>query len=76
MAVLGCHCLRQLWEVVATLQLWSTGFSCSSFSCCGMWALGHAGSVVAVHGLHCPTECGILLEQGLNPCTLHRQVDS
>ena len=32
--------------------------------------------LVAVHGLSCSTACGIFLDQGLNPCPLHRQVFS
>ena len=35
-----------------------------------------AGSVVTTLGLSCPTACGIFLDQGLNPCPLHRQADS
>ena len=46
------------------------------FSCCGAWALGHAGSVVVVHGLSCSTSCRIFLDQGSNLCLLHWQVDS
>ena len=35
---------------------------------CGMWALGHMGSVVAAHGLSCPMACGILVPQpGIKP---------
>ena len=34
------------------------------------------GSVVAVHGLRCPAECGIFWDQGSNPCPLHWQADS
>ena len=37
----------------------------------GAWA-----SVVVVLGLSCPMACGIFLEQGLNRCPLHCQVDS
>ena len=33
------------------------------------------GSVVVVRGLNC-FACGILQDQGLNPCLLHWQVDS
>ena len=33
-------------------------------------------SVVVVFGLSCPAACGIFLEQRLNPCPLHWQVDS
>ena len=32
--------------------------------------------VVMVQGLCCPTACGIFLDQGLNPCSLHWQVNS
>ena len=28
-------------------------------------------SVIVMHGLSCPMECGIFLDQGLNPCPLH-----
>ena len=35
-----------------------------------------AGSVVVAHGLSCSTACGILPDQGSNPCPLHRQADS
>ena len=34
------------------------------------------GSVVVAHGLSCSTACGIFLEQELNLCPLHWQVDS
>ena len=34
------------------------------------------GSVIVAHGPSCPTACGIFLDQGLNPCLLHGQVDS
>uniref|UniRef100_A0A8B9XLB1 Rab effector Noc2 n=1 Tax=Bos mutus grunniens TaxID=30521 RepID=A0A8B9XLB1_BOSMU len=45
------------------LLLWSTGSRC-------------AGSVVTASGLSCPTACGILLDQGSNPCPLHWHADS
>ena len=32
--------------------------------------------VVVVHGLSCPVVCGLLLDQGLNLCPLHWQVDA
>ena len=35
-----------------------------------------AGSVVAAHGPSCSAACGILPDQGLNPCPLHWQADS
>ena len=35
-----------------------------------------AGSVVVAHGPSCSAACGILTDQGSNPCPLHRQADS
>ena len=35
-----------------------------------------AGSVIVAHGPSCSTACGILPDQGLNPCTLHWQAES
>ena len=45
------------------LLLWSTGSRC-------------AGSVVMAHGPSCSAACGILPDQGSNPCPLHWQADS
>ena len=45
------------------LLLWSTGSRC-------------AGSVVVAHGLSRSAACGIFLDQGSNPCSLHWQADS
>ena len=36
----------------------------------------HAGSVIVAHGPNCSAACGILPDQGSNPCPLHRQADS
>ena len=35
-----------------------------------------AGSVVVAHGPSCSAACGILPDQGSNPCPPHRQADS
>ena len=35
-----------------------------------------AGSVVGAHGPSCSAACGILPDQGSNPCPLHWQADS
>ena len=35
-----------------------------------------AGSVIVAHGPSCSVACGILPDQGSNPCPLHRQADS
>ena len=37
---------------------------------------GAQASVVVMLGLSCPVACGIFLDQGLNLCSLHWQVDS
>ena len=43
-----------------------------------LWLAGsrRAGSVAVAHGLSCSAACGILPDQGSNPCPLHWQVDS
>ena len=56
--------------------LWSTGSRCTGFSSCGSRAPKSASSVVVAHGLSCSTACGILPDQGSNPCPLHWQADS
>ena len=53
------------------LMLWSTGSRA-----CRLQYLKHAGSGVVVHGLSCPMACGIFLDQRLNLCLLHWQVES
>ena len=35
-----------------------------------------AGSVIVAHGPSCSAACGILPDQGSNPCPLHYQADS
>ena len=35
-----------------------------------------AGSAVVAHGPSCSVACGILPDQGSNPCPLHQQADS
>ena len=35
-----------------------------------------AGSVIVAHGPSCSAACGILPDQGSNPCSLHWQADS
>ena len=73
------------------LFLQSTDSRCMGFSSCSTWAqqlqllgprvhgllqLWHTGSVVVVHRLSCSEACGLLPDQGLNPCSLHWHVDS
>ena len=71
LAVLGLHCCVRFFfscRVGATLQLW-----CDSFSLWWhlLWSMGSRA-----HRLSCSTACGTFLDQGLNPCLLHWQVDS
>ena len=49
---------------------------CGGFPCCRAQALGSWASVAAVHRLSCSATCGILSDQGSNPCTLNWQVDA
>ena len=55
------------------LLLRSTGSRHVGFSSCGSRA---PESVVVAHGLSCSAACGILPDQGSNPCPLHWQADS
>ena len=43
-----------------------------------LWSTGSrsAGSVIVAHGPSCSAACGILPDQGPNPCALHWQADS
>ena len=43
-----------------------------------LWSTGsrRAGSVVVAHGPSCSMACGIIPDEGTNPCPLHRQADS
>ena len=45
----------------------------SAVAACGVWT---TGSAVVVQGLNCSALCYVFLDQGLNPCSLHWQVDS
>ena len=56
--------------------LWCAGFSLRWLLLLRTRPLGPCVSVVVAHGLSCPVACGIFPDQGLNPCSLHWQVDS
>ena len=54
---------------------------CAGLSLSGpllLWSTGsrRAGSAVVAHGPSCSAACGILPDQGSNPCPLHWQADS
>ena len=81
LTVLGLHCCT-LWassscgeqEPHSSAGTWAS--LCGGLSCCGAWALGKWASVAVVHGPSCPVACGVLPNQGSNPCPLHWQADS
>ena len=64
------------------LTLRSTGSRRVGFSSCSTWALVVAprlqstGAAVVAHGPSCSAACGILPDQGSNPCPLQWQADS
>ena len=53
-----------------------TGLSLSRLLSLRSTGSRRAGSVVVAHGPSCSAACGILPDQGSNPCPLHWQVDS
>ena len=68
LAALGLRCCIQAfssWE-----QGLSPCFSLWYFSCCTARALGAWDSADVAHRLRCSMACGILSNQGLNPCPL------
>ena len=70
MAALGLCCFAQAFSSHSEWELLSNCGAQASH--CGGWSSCRA----QVLGLNCPKECGILLDQGLNPRPLHWQVDS
>ena len=83
LVVLGLHCCVQAFSSCSEqgllfialqrlLSLQRTGSRHTGFSHCSTWALWLwlIGSLVVVHGLSCPTACGIFPDQGLNLCPL------
>ena len=66
----GLSCCRA-W----VLGTWASVAVAHGLSSCGSWAPERRLSSCA-HGSSCSTACGILLDQGSNPCPLHWQADS
>ena len=64
-----------LWPVGATVLCGAEASHCTA-SLVVEQGLSSADSVVEGHGLSCLEACGIVLDQGLNLCPLHWQVDS
>ena len=78
----------QLWRAGTTLRCCTRASHCGGLSHCGARALGarasvvvarrlqSTGSVAVAHRPICSVACGILPDQGSNPCPLHWQADS
>ena len=80
MAVLGLHFCARAFSLVAASGGHSssrcTGLSLSRPLLLRSTGSSRAGSVIVAHGPSCSAACGILPDQGLNPCPLHWQADS
>ena len=65
-----CEGFLQLWQAGATLH---HGARASLSRPLLLWSTGSrgAGSVIVAHGPSCSAACGILPDQGSNPCPLH-----
>ena len=61
LAVLGLRCCTQAFSSCGERGL----------LCCGAGALGTWASVAVALGLGCSEACGMLLDQGADPCSLH-----
>ena len=78
--------LRWVFVSVRGLSLVAASGGHSSLRCAGIspsrplllrsTGSRRAGSVVVAHGPSCSAACGILPDQGSNPCPLHWQADS
>ena len=78
--------LHWVFVAVCGFSLVAASESYSLLQCVGfslwwlllLWSMGSrcAGSVVVAHGPSCSGACGILPDQGSNPCPLHWQADS
>ena len=71
--------MRGLSPVVASgghSSSWCMGLSLSQPLLLRSTGSRRAGSVVVAHGPSCSAACGILPDEGPNPCPLHWQADS
>ena len=64
-----------MWQAGATLHRGARASHCRGLSLRSTGSR-RAGSVVVAHGVSCSAACGILPDQGSNPCPLHGQADS
>ena len=70
-----CEGFLQLWQAGATLHRGARASHCCSLSLRSTGSR-RASSVVVAHGPSRSAACGILPDQGSNPCPLHWQADS
>ena len=73
-ATLGLCCCAQAFSSCSESGLLFLG--CVGFSLWWLLLSWSAGSEVVAHRLSCSVAGGIFLDQRLNPCSLHWQVDS
>ena len=74
-----CSLLTAVASLVAEYRLQSAQASvvaAHGLSSCGSWALEHRLDKLLVHWLSCFEACGILPDQGSNPCLWHWQIVS
>ena len=71
-----CEGFLQLRRAGATLHRGARASHYCGLSCWRSTGSRRAGSVIVAHGPSCSAACGILPDQGSNPCPLHWQADS
>ena len=79
LAALGFRCFAQVFSSCGEWGLLRHGAltsHCGGFPCCRAQAPGARASAAAGCRLSCAPACGIFLDQGLDCCPLHWQVDS
>ena len=73
--VRASHCSGFSYCRARLSSVWASAAVARGLTNCSSWASEHRLNVVA-HGLRCSVTCGILLDQGSNPCPLHWRADS
>ena len=71
-----CEGFLQLRRAGATLHRGARASHYCGLSCWRSTGSRRAGSVIVAHGPSCSAACGILPDQGSNPCPLRWQADS
>ena len=71
-----CEGFFDLQRAGATLHRGARASQCRGLSCCGAQAPDAQAQQLWLTGPSCSAACGILPDQGSNPCALHWQADS